>query len=182
MYSCGHVNKSCKFLLLHFFTCIYFISGLSVNSNISETLLKYSIKSCIDISVSWGTIAPKMVNTRKVRLWRIPFSTLLGWCEIVIGAKNYVAISSMLNWQFHWTWIVRRQYTNYFKLFILVSSIFYLLLWINSYLLSVCYLFSYFFATFKLNTYTKFRWTRQGSPWKPIRLMKRTIFKNSIFD
>ena len=134
---------------------------LSVNLNISETLLKYSIKSCIDRSVSQGTIAPKMVNARKVRLWRIPF-WLLGCCEIAIVAKNYVAISSMLNWQFDWTWIVHRQYTNYW-LFILVSSIFYLLLWMNSYLLFIFL----FFATFKLNTYTKFGWMRQGSPWKP---------------
>ena len=36
--------------------------------------------------------------------------------------------------------------------------------------------FYYPFATFKLNIYTKFRKVRQGSPWKPITLMKRTTF------
>ena len=39
------------------------------------------------------------------------------------------------------------------------------------------YLF-YYFAAFKLNTYIKFRWMKQRSPWKPIRLMKRAIVKN----
>ena len=35
----------------------------------------------------------------------------------------------------------------------------------------------YHSATSKLNIYTKFKWMRQGSPWKPIRLMwKKTTF------
>ena len=31
------------------------------------------------------------------------------------------------------------------------------------------YYFYYHFATFKWNTFTKFKWMRQGSPWKPVR-------------
>ena len=35
-----------------------------------------------------------------------------------------------------------------------------------------------FSSPFTLNIYTEFRKMRQWTPWKPVRLMKRTIFKN----
>ena len=34
-----------------------------------------------------------------------------------------------------------------------------------------------YLLSFKLNIYTKFKWQRQRSPWKPKRLMNRTTFK-----
>ena len=42
----------------------------------------------------------------------------------------------------------------------------------------LAFIVHYRFATFELNIYIKFRKMRQGSQWKPIRLMKRTLFKN----
>ena len=41
---------------------------------------------------------------------------------------------------------------------------------------SFCICFIIIFP-FTLNIYTEFRKMRQGSPWKPIRLLKRTTFK-----